>query len=160
MTPDDEKMEDWMTVMAVPRFKRFFRIAASLDVDKDDLKRFSDFVSTKLYDLLVIAQGTARANDRDIIEPRDLPITKGLQERIHEFRQLDEDVELAPILEQLATWPPLDVTVSEKTEARLPDVVGGLGVGLAQTFKIVDPDARNPSSEDWERAFRLFGLLL
>jgi small-conductance mechanosensitive channel len=158
--PDDENLEDWMSVMAVPRFKRFFRIAASLDVDKEDLKRFSDFVSTKLYDLLVIAQGTAKANDRDIIEPRDLPITKGLQERIHEFRPLDEVGELAPILEQLATWPPLDVTVSEETEARLPGVVGGLSVGLARTFKIVDPDTGNPSSEDWERAFRLFSLLL
>jgi hypothetical protein len=160
LTPDDEKVEDRMTVMAVPRFKRFFRIAAGLDVDKEDLKRFSDFASGKLYDLLVIAQGTARANDRDIIEPRDLPITKGLEERIHEFRRLDEEVELAPILEQLTTWPPLDVTVSEQTEARLPGVVGGLGVGLARTFKIVDPDAGNPSSQDWERAFRLFGLLL
>ena len=149
-----------MTVMAVPRFKRFFRVAASLDVDKDDLKRYSDFVSTNLYDLLVIAQGTAKANDRDIVEPRDLPITKGLQERVHEFRRLDEELELAPILEQLATWPPLDVTLSEETDARLADVVGGLSVGLARTFKILDQDTTNPSSEDWERAFGLFDLLL
>jgi hypothetical protein len=149
-----------MTVMAVPRFKRFFRVAAGLEVDKEDLKRFSDFVSAKLYDLLVIAQGTAKANGRDIIEPRDLPITKGLQERVHEFRGLDEDLELAPILEQLATWPPLDVTLSEETDARLAGVLGGLSVGLARTFKILDPDVTNPSSEDWERAFRLFSLLL
>jgi hypothetical protein len=149
-----------MTVMAVPRFKRFFRDTASLNVDKEDLRRYSDFVSTNLYDLLLIAQGTAKANGRDIVEPRDLPITKGLQERVHEFRRLDEDLELAPILEQLATWPPLDVTLSEETGARLAEVVGGLSVGLARTFKLLDPDAANPSSEDWERAFRLFDLLL
>ncbi|MEV6283772.1 DUF1931 family protein [Kribbella sp. NPDC051770] len=146
--------------MAVPRFQRFFRVVASLNVDKDDLKRYSDFVSTNLYDLLLIAQGTAKANGRDVVEPRDLPITKGLQECVHEFRRLDDDLELAPILEQLATWPPLDVTLSEKTEARLAEVVGGLSVGLARTFKILDQDATNPSSDDWERAFRLFDLLL
>jgi hypothetical protein len=149
-----------MTVMAIPRFQRFFRAAASLNVDKDDLKRYSDFVSANLYDLLVIAQGTAKANGRDIIEPRDLPITKGLQERVHEFRELDDDLELAPILEQLATWPPLDVTLGEETDARLAEVVGGLSLGLARTFKILDQDTANPSSDDWERAFRLFDLLL
>lgn len=33
-----------MTVMAVSRFERFFRSAAALDVDKDDLKRHSYFI--------------------------------------------------------------------------------------------------------------------
>jgi hypothetical protein len=36
-----------------------------------------------------------------------------------------------PVLAQLATWPSLDVTVSEETEARLPGLVGGLSVALA-----------------------------
>jgi Domain of unknown function (DUF1931) len=66
-----------MPVMAVARFERFFRTAASLDVDKDDLKRYSDFVNQKLYDLLLIGQATARANGRDVIEPWDLPSPKG-----------------------------------------------------------------------------------
>ncbi|MGW9432939.1 DUF1931 family protein, partial [Streptomyces decoyicus] len=64
-----------MTVMGVSRFERFFRAAASLDVDKNDLKRYSDFVDGKLYDLLLVAQAAAKANDRDIVEPWDLPIT-------------------------------------------------------------------------------------
>jgi uncharacterized protein DUF1931 len=32
-------------------------------------------------------------------------ITKGLQEAIHQFEAVDEDIELAPILQQLAAWP-------------------------------------------------------
>jgi hypothetical protein len=36
------------------------------------------------------------------MEPFDLPITKGLQERIHEFAKLDEEIELGPILEHIA----------------------------------------------------------
>jgi len=150
-----------MTVMAVHRFERFFRAAAGLDVDKDDLKRYSDFVSDKLHDLLVIGQGTAKANGRDVLEPRDLPITMGLQQCVHVFRELDEEIELQPILAQLATWPPLlDVTVSEETESRLPQVVGGLSVALARTIKVIDPDVKNPQTAHWEDAFRIFGLLL
>jgi hypothetical protein len=147
-------------VMAVSRFERFFRVAAGLDVDKDDLKRHNDFIGEQLHDLLLMAQGTAKANARDIIEWRDLPLTKGLQETIHDFRELDEDVELKPVLEQLTTWPPLDVTLSEEAESRLPEVVGGLSLAVGRTIKIVDPEVRNPGSEHWERTFRIFDLLL
>jgi hypothetical protein len=35
-----------------------------------------------------------------------------------------------------------------------------LGVALARSFKIIDPKMVNPSSDHWERAFRLFELLL
>ena len=41
-------------VMRVAKFERFFRIAAGLDVDKEDLKRYSDCINQKIYDLLVI----------------------------------------------------------------------------------------------------------
>ena len=41
-------------VMSVAKFERFFRIAAGLDVDKEDLKRYSDCINQKIYDLLVI----------------------------------------------------------------------------------------------------------
>ncbi|MGZ3351115.1 MAG: DUF1931 family protein, partial [Xanthobacteraceae bacterium] len=40
-------------VMGVARFERFFRAAAGLDVDKEDLKRYADFVNRKIYDLLI-----------------------------------------------------------------------------------------------------------
>ena len=58
-----------MDVIAIPRFERFFRIAAELDVDKGDLKRLSGFVLDEVYNLLIRAQATAKANVRDVIEP-------------------------------------------------------------------------------------------
>ena len=91
-----------MAVMGVSRFERFFRAAAGLDVDKNDLRRYYEFIDAKLYDLLLIGQARAEANGRDIIEPPDLPITKGLQESIHQFRELNEEIEVEPILELLA----------------------------------------------------------
>ena len=149
-----------MPVFGVAKFERFFRLAAELDVDKDDLKRYSEFVERKLYDLLLMGQATAAANARDIVEPHDLPITKGLQESTHSFRKMDEEIELAPILDRLAAYPPLDRSPSEETEARLPQIVGGLSVALARTFKVIDPEVKNPQSRHWERAFQIFDQLL
>jgi hypothetical protein len=70
-------------VSGVARFERLFRAAAGLDVDKEDIKRYRDFVNRKLYDVLIRGEETAKANGRDLIEPIDLPITKGLRECIH-----------------------------------------------------------------------------
>ena len=149
-----------MEVMAIAKFERFFRLAASLDVDKSDLKRCSTFVNDKIYDLLLRAQAAAKANGRDVIEPHDLPITKGLQERIHEFRRIDEQIELQPILDQLAARPPLDLAYSEETEARFPEIAGGISVALAHSFKVIDPDLKNPQTKHWECVLRIFDLLL
>jgi Domain of unknown function (DUF1931) len=130
----------------------------SLDVDKDDLKRYGDLVNHKIRDLLVVGVAAAEANGRDLMQPSDLPVNKGLQQTIHEFKQLEMEIELQPILEQLATYPPLGVSLSMETEARLPLIAGGLGVALAR--KIIDPTIKNPQSEHWERATHTFDLLL
>jgi hypothetical protein len=49
---------------------------------------------------------------------------------------------------------------SVETEAQLPGIVGGLSVALARTFKIIDPDLKNPQTMHWERASNIFDLLL
>ena len=149
-----------MPVTNVARFERFFRVAAGLDIDKADLKRYSDFVHQKVHDLLIRGVANAKANRRDIIQPQDLPITKGLQECMHGFRDLDEEVELKPILEQLSALPRLELDYSTETEARLPAIVGGISVALARSFKILEPGLKNPQTLHWERAFQLFALLL
>lgn len=132
----------------------------ALNVDKTDLKRHNEFINHKIYDLLVRAEAAAKANGRDIIQPFDLPITKGLQERVHEFRLLDQDVELQPVLDDVIALPPLDLACAADTEARLPEIAGGLSLALARTFKIIDPDLKNPQSEHWERSFSIFDQLL
>jgi Domain of unknown function (DUF1931) len=114
----------------------------------------------KTYDLLIRGKAAATANGRDIIEPSDLPITKGLQESIHEFRKIDADIDLKSILEYIAALPPLNLTYSYETEEQLPGLVGGLSVALARAFTIIDPDLKNPQTKHWERALRIFDLLL
>ena len=60
----------------------------------------------------------------------------------------------------MTAQPPLDLAYGVETEARLPEVAGGLSLALARTFKIIDPDLKNPQSLHWKRSFRIFSLLL
>ena len=73
---------------------------------------------------------------------------------------IDQEVSLEAILEQLTRRPPLDVTYSDEAQAKLPLVAGGLGVALARTFPILEEDLANPQTEHWDRAIRIFDLLL
>jgi hypothetical protein len=150
-----------MPVMVIAKFENFFRRAAELDVDRADFKRYDDFISRKIDDLLVRAQANAKANARDVIEPQDLPLGKGLVERMHQFRRLDQEqrIGIAPLLDELTPRPP-DYALSDETEARFPEIVGGLSLALAETFKIIDPKVKHPASEEWERGFRVFDTLL
>jgi hypothetical protein len=148
-----------MAVMAVARFERFFRLAAGIDVDKADLERYDDFINDRLYALLARGAAAAKANGRDVMQPWDVPITKGLQECIHAFGRIEQEVELQAILDQLARHPPLDAAYGEETSARLPGIAGGLSVALARTFKLIDPALKNPRTDHWERASGVFDLL-
>ncbi|HEC09479.1 MAG TPA: DUF1931 family protein, partial [Acidimicrobiales bacterium] len=62
-------------VMGVTQFQRLFREAASIDLDKDDIKRLDDFVTARLHDLLLMAQRLAKANGRPVIDWIDVPLT-------------------------------------------------------------------------------------
>jgi hypothetical protein len=147
-------------VQGTHQIEHFFRAAAGLEVDKEDIRRYYDFVDRKITDLLLMAQRVAKANDRIRIVPRDLPITKGLQENIHAFEALDLDIGLERILDKSVPEPELDLPYSDETEAHLPAIAGGLSLAVARSFKIIDPQTKHPSTEQWERAFRVFDLLL
>jgi hypothetical protein len=146
-------------VIGIARFERFFREAAGLDVDKQDLRRYSEFIGQRVHNALVRAVGIAKSNGRDIILPVDLPITGGLQQRMHEFREIDRDVELRPILEVLVPHPVMELDYGDDTEQRLTDIAGGYSVALARSFRIIEPELRNPQAVHWERAFELFDLV-
>jgi hypothetical protein len=140
-------------VFGIPKFERFFRAAASLDVDKKDLKRHEEFVNRKVLDLLVAAEATAKANGRRVVEPFDLPITKGLQENIDRFLQLDSEVEVTAMLDRITPRPQLELACSQAIDDHLLPIAGGLSVAVARCFRIVDSDLKNPQSKHWQRAF-------
>ncbi len=149
-----------MEVFGIARFERFFRQAAGIDIDKSDVRRFDDLVNDRIYALLLRAVAIAKANGRDVVQRQDIPITKGIQEAMHAFRALDQDVELDPILEQLTRRPPLDLVYSDETKDELPHLAGGLGLALARTFPILDEDLETLQPRHWDRAGRVFDVLL
>jgi hypothetical protein len=56
-------------VTGIAKFERFFRLAAGLDVDKADIKRYDDFVNHKLHDLLIRGEAAAKANGAILSSP-------------------------------------------------------------------------------------------
>jgi len=142
------------------QIEHFFRAVAGLDIDKEDIKRYYNFVEQKMRDMLLMAQRCAKANDRIRVEPRDLPITMGLQESIHAFETFDLDIGLARILDRAVPEPRLDLAYSDEIEARLAAIAGGLSFAVARAFRVIDPESKHPATEQWERAFEIFDLLL
>ena len=59
----------------------------------------------------------------------------------------------------ILTPPPLDAALADDTRARLPLLFGG-SVALARTFKLIDAELKAVHTEEWERTFSLFRLLI
>lgn len=147
-------------VMGIKQFQRLFRNAAQLNIDKNDVKRLSDFVGERLRNLLILGQVTANINGRDIIDYPDIPITSGLQEAIRDFKEYDEQLALSSILEQQATLPPLKLGISDMLEKKIPELVGGITISLARVFKVINPELKNPGSREWEQVNEIYRILL
>lgn len=147
-------------IMGHTRMKGFLHRSAAIDIDKSDMDRLTDLIGRKLNDLLVIGVRNASYNNRDIVMEPDLPLTKGILEHIKVFRRYEEELDLKPILEHLAAYPPLERTLSLDVEAMLPDLVGTLAMLAGQAIKIIDPEVKNPASNVWDQVFRLMELLL
>ena len=143
----------------IPAFERFFRSVASIKIDKNDVRRFREFVDEQIDDIAIAGRNSAKWNGRDVVVPQDLPITKGVQERMREFDKLEEAEEIRELLRQVVRQPPGDVTFAEDTERLLPELFGGLSIALARSFRVVDPKVSNPSTEHWDRVFTLFRLV-
>ena len=98
--------------VGVPVFERFFRAVASIKIDKNDVRRYREFVDEQIDDIAIAGRDAAKWNGRDVIVPQDLPITKGVQERMREFAKLDEAEEVRDLLRQVVRRPPADVTLA------------------------------------------------
>jgi len=147
-------------IIGYNRLKEFLRRSAGLDIDKSDMKRLTDLIGKKLNDLLVIGVRNASYNNRDIIMEPDLPLTKGFLEHMQDFRRYEESIELKPILDHLATYPPLERALSLEVEAMLPELAGTLAMLAGHAMKTIDPDVKNPRDDMWEKVLCLMELLL
>ncbi len=149
-----------MAIVGFGQLESLFRKAAGLDLDKNKAKEITDIVEKKLYDLLLIGERNASYNGRDVIWECDVPLTKGFLESIHKFRALEQEIDIEPILEFLASKPPLKYPLEAELEKKLPEIVGTLLYILARIIKETDEGCRQPSSEDIARAGRILDLTM
>ncbi len=149
-----------MAVVGFSKLEALFRKAASLDIHKQHAKEITDFVGQKVYDILLASEFSANMNGRDVIWESDLPITKGLQEAIIEFRKLEEELPVEDILEQLTHYPVLKYPLSPEVEAKLPEITGTILVIMAKVMKEVNEEARQVTSELIEKSKDILNLTL
>jgi Domain of unknown function (DUF1931) len=147
-------------IMGYTRLKEFLRRSAGVDIDKSDTERLNELIGKKLNDLLVIGVRNASYNNRDIVMEPDLPLTKGILEHLQEFRRYEESIDFKPILDHLASYPPLERSLSLDVEAMLPEIVGTLALLAGRAMKIIDPEVKNPGSDLWGQVLSLMDLLL
>ncbi|WP_082959129.1 DUF1931 family protein [Mycobacterium sp. 852002-51613_SCH5001154] len=145
--------------LGIPVFERFFRSVASIKIDRNDVRRFREFVDEQIEDIAIAGRNSAKWNGRDVIVAQDLPITKGVQERMREFDKLEEAEEIRELLRQVVRQPSGEVAFAEDAERLLPELFGGLSIALARSFRVVDATMSNPSTEHWNRVFTLFKLV-
>ena len=62
----------------VPGFERFFGSVGHIKVDRNDVKRYLDFVDEMIDEIAITGRNAATWNGRDVIAPQDLPTTKGV----------------------------------------------------------------------------------
>jgi len=151
-------------VVGLPRLQALYRRFVGLDLDKGRASEVLEVAEKKLGDLFEVAAERARAEGREVVEWRDLPITKGLaatMERYEREREKLQDprLDLGPILEFLSR-PLGGLEVSEEVREKLPSLAATMLLLVGYVVKLVDPGARKPSKQDIERAARILDLTL
>ena len=149
-----------MAIVGFTKLEALFRKAASLDLHKEPAKEITDFIGKKVYDFLLAAEFSTNMNGRDVIWESDLPITKGFQEAIIEFRKLEEELPLDDILEQLTHYPVLKYELSPEVEAKLPEITGTMLVIMAKVMKLVNEEGRVVTAPLIEKSKHILDLTL
>ncbi len=151
-------------VVGLPRLEALYRRFCGLDLDKSKAAEILEIAEKKLSDLFEVAAERARAEGREVIKWRDLPITKGLAETMRRYEREREEyndprLDLGPILEYLRpSFGGLDV--DEEVREKLPTLAATVLLLIGYIIKHVDPGVRKPSKTDIERARRILDLTL
>jgi hypothetical protein len=148
-----------MAVVGYTRLKEIFRKGAGMDIAKGHAKDITDIVDQKIYDLLLAGERNAKYNARDVIWLCDVPITKGMEETIDQFKKLEEAIEVKDVVEMLTKYP-ATMTLEDALEKRLPEITGGLILTLAKIMKDLDPKDRTVDHELIKRAKDILDLTI
>ena len=149
-----------MPVMGFTKFERFFRAAGGVSVDRDDVKRYLDFVNDAIYDLLIIGQATAEAERprrHRAVGPAGHQGPAGEHACVPAARGGDRAAADSGVA---GGQPAARIALDVDTEARLPLLFGGVSVALARTFKLIDAEHEGGAHRGMGRSFSLFRQLI
>jgi len=146
-------------VVGFKKLEDVFRKAAGIDLDKSKADEIVDIIEKKFHDMLLVAVEKAGYNGRDVIMEPDMPVTKGFEESLREFKKLEEEVDIQDVLKFLEQVPPLKYPISAELEEKLPEYIGALMLIIARVLKELGVQ-RKPSKEDIERMGRILDLTL
>jgi len=146
-------------VVGFKKLEAVFRKAAGIDLDKSKADEIIDIIEKKFHDMLLVAVEKAGYNGRDVIMEPDMPVTKGFEESLRQFKELEEEVDIQDVLQFLEQIPPLKYPISAELEAKLPEYIGALMLIIARVLKELGAQ-RKPSKEDIERTGRILDLTL
>ncbi len=146
-------------VVGFKKLEAVFRKAAGIDLDKSKADEIIDIIEKKFHDMLLVAVEKAGYNGRDVIMEPDMPVTKGFEESLRQFRELEEEVDIQDVLQFLEQVPPLKYPISAELEEKLPEYIGALMLIIARVLKEIGA-GRKPSKDDIERTRRILDLTL
>ncbi len=149
-----------MKIEGAYKIEQLFKKAAGMQLAKNKVKEVEEKVDRKLYDMLVTAEENAGYNDRDVIWLSDMPLTKAMKASMRKFVELEETLELQPILDRLAIHPPLKREMETELEKRVPEIVGTLIYILANIAREFSPGDNVVSEEELKRAFRILDMTI
>jgi Domain of unknown function (DUF1931) len=77
-----------------------------------------------------------------------------------EGKVLEGELDCKSVLAELITIPMLDMEYSIGTEETLPEIACALLISLGRVCKTLDEKMKNPQTQHWEQALRIFDAVL
>lgn len=147
-----------MGMVGYKKLQILFRRGVGLDIDKSKAERIIEHTERVLRDLFDIAMEKAERRKSEFVELDDIPLTKGIKEYMKKFHEIEEEIDIEPILAflKLGKWVPLSEDVLEI----LPDLVGTLLLLSGRVIKTISEDTRKPTAEEVEKALSAIDLIL
>jgi len=149
-----------MSLVGFTKLEALFRKAASIDIKKGHAKDITDIVKEKLIELLIAAERNTNMNDRDVIWESDLPITKGLQETLILFKEMNKELDMQDVLNSLTLIPSLKYPLSTELDEKLFVITGALLVVMAKIMKEIAGNDRALDHEIIEKTKKIMDLTL
>jgi len=149
-------------IIPYPQLKKILEETCELDVYKVEAEKMMDIVEKKLADLFEVAYEKAKAERREEIMFRDLPLTKGFLASMELFRKAIErqNVDVEPIKKFVLRSIPVEVPLQDELVDELPIITGTLFVLIGRVIKALHPDVERVREEHIEEAKRVLDYTL